>query len=261
MEQFDIVIDGARLEAARWPGSTAALPLLLLHEGVGSVALWRDFPARLAAATGRSVLAWSRRGYGWSAPRTAPNQPDYLHREASLLPAVLDACGLDRVHLFGHSDGGTIALLAAAADHDGRIASLTLEAPHVFVEDVTIASIEAARARRDALLPRLARYHADPAHAFAAWNDAWLDPRFRAWNVESDLPDVTAPTLLIQGVSDEYATMEQLDRIARGVRGNVRRLELDPCGHAPHREQEQAVLDATIAFLAEVESDAVLTSV
>jgi pimeloyl-ACP methyl ester carboxylesterase len=251
-DRFLLVVRGVRLECARWTRSSTATPILLLHEGLGSVAMWRDFPERLAEATGRTVLAWSRQGYGESDLRPAARDPDYMHVEAARLAALLDALELERAHLFGHSDGATIALLAAADDRAAsRIASLTLAAPHVFVEQVTIDGIAAIRERYDELAPRLGRYHRDAAHAFYGWNDIWLDARFRDWNIEPVLPRITAPVLLIQGVEDEYATMEQLDRIERAVSGEVHRLELDACGHSPHREQTDAVLEAVKNFLRE----------
>ncbi|MDB5364571.1 MAG: alpha/beta hydrolase [Rhodospirillales bacterium] len=249
-DPFLLVVDGVRLEVARWMRADAATPILLLHEGLGSVAMWRDFPERLADATGRTVLAWSRQGYGNSDLRAAARDPDYMHLEAARLPALLDALGLERAHLFGHSDGATIALLAAADDRASRLTSLTLAAPHVFVEQVTIDGIAAIRERYDELAPRLGRYHRDAAHVFHGWSDIWLDPRFRDWNIETVLPRITAPVLLIQGVDDEYATMEQLDRIERGVGGEVHRLELEACGHSPHRERTDVVLDAVKKFVA-----------
>jgi pimeloyl-ACP methyl ester carboxylesterase len=244
-------IDGVRLEVARWFQPGALHPILLLHEGLGSVAMWHDFPQRLAAASGRTVIAWSRQGYGQSDPRCAPNEPGYMHREASLLPKLFDALGVEHVHLFGHSDGASIALLAAADDSGERIQSLILAAPHVLVEQVTIDGIAAIRERYAELAPKLGRYHRDPAHVFTGWNDIWLDPRFRDWNIETVLPRVTVPVLLIQGIDDEYGTMDQLDRIERSARGPVTRLELAACGHSPHREQTDAVLDAARRFLAD----------
>jgi pimeloyl-ACP methyl ester carboxylesterase len=245
-----LAVDGVRLECARWTRPGAATAILLLHEGLGSVAMWRDFPERLADATGRTVIAWSRQGYGESDLRPAVFEPDYMHFEAARIPSLLDALGLERAHLFGHSDGATIALLAAAGDRASRIASLVLAAPHVFVEQVTIDAIASIRERYDELAPRLGRYHRDAAHVFYGWNDIWLDPRFRDWNIEPVLPRITAPMLLIQGVDDEYATMEQLDRIERRVGGEVHRLELAACGHSPHREQQDAVLAAVKTFVA-----------
>jgi pimeloyl-ACP methyl ester carboxylesterase len=237
------------LEIEDLPG--AAPPLLLLHEGLGSVAMWRDFPSRLAAATGRRTIAYSRRGYGRSPPLTARRGPDYMHREAlDELPALRTALGLADPVLIGHSDGASIALIHAWAGHQVR--GIVAMAPHVFVEDVTIRSIEAAReAWRTTDLPaRLARYHDDAEGAFRGWNDAWLDPAFRAWNIEGYLPGIASPVLAIQGREDEYGTMAQLDAIEREVRGPFQRLELDACRHSPHRDRPDATLAAITAFIA-----------
>jgi pimeloyl-ACP methyl ester carboxylesterase len=237
------------LETIDLPGAAPAL--LLLHEGLGSVAMWRDFPARLNAATGRRVVAYSRLGYGRSPALAAPRTPDYMHREAlETLPALRQARGLADAILVGHSDGASIALVHAGAGHPVR--GIVAIAPHVFVEDVTIASIEAAReawATTD-LRARLARYHDDPEGAFRGWNDAWLLPGFRLWNIEEYLPAIAAPLLLVQGKDDEYGTMAQLDAIEARVAGPVERLELEDCRHAPHRDRPDAVLAAIGAFLA-----------
>jgi len=242
-----LVVEGVRLELRTWPGK--GLPILLLHEGLGSVAMWRDFPECLAEATGNPVMAWSRRGYGFSDPLPQPRDPDYMHREAKGVIHLLDACGIERAILFGHSDGGSIALIAAA-QVPGRIVALVLEAPHVYVEQLTVESIAKTKsvyATTD-LRERLRRYHRDPDHVFWRWNDIWLDPRFRAWSIGELLPAIRAPALLIQGLDDEYGTIDQIDRIAR-VLPKTQRLELRSCGHSPHRDQPQAVLDAAAAFL------------
>jgi pimeloyl-ACP methyl ester carboxylesterase len=247
-----VTIDGLQLEVARWGSAPPdRLPVLLLHEGLGSIALWRDFPAKLAAETSRVVFAYSRAGHGWSAPISAPRNLDYMHREAEQLPSLLTQLGLSQIHVLGHSDGASIALLAAARTPQ-HIASLILEAPHVFVEGLTVASIAAigrAYATSD-LGTRMARYHADPDHVFRRWNDIWLDPAFASWNIEAELPQVVAPMLLIQGRDDEYGTLEQLDRIQR-VLPVAARFELPGCRHSPHRDQESAVLNVIRAFLNE----------
>ncbi len=173
-----------------------------------------------------------------------------MHDEARLLPATFDAAGVDRPILLGHSDGGSIALIFAA-EQPARVHALILEAPHVFVEDVSVASIErvtAAYATAD-LRGRLAKYHRDVDTAFRGWSDVWLHPDFLEWNLEPVLPHVTCPVLLIQGEDDEYGTMRQIDAISAQVSGPVTRLDLADCGHSPHRDQQAAVLDAIAAFI------------
>jgi pimeloyl-ACP methyl ester carboxylesterase len=243
------------LEYALIPGRDAAAPtLILLHEGLGSLALWRDFPARLAAATGAAVLTYSRLGYGKSAPLTTKRRVDYMHDEAlESLPALREALAIADPILVGHSDGASIALIHAGAGR-WKVRGLILEAPHVFVEDVTVASIEAAKeayATTD-LRARLARYHDDVDGAFLGWNDIWLDPAFRKWNIEDCLPGVTSPTLVIQGADDEYGTPAQLDSIAARIGGPVETLLLPNCKHSPHRDQPDAVLAAMTRFVSTV---------
>jgi pimeloyl-ACP methyl ester carboxylesterase len=230
--------------------------LVFLHEGLGSVSLWRDFPDRLAARVGAAGLIYSRFGYGQSDALPLPHGHDFLHREAlEHLPALLDALDVRRPVLIGHSDGASIALIHAAAA--GRqIAGLVLMAPHVFVEPLTLAGIAELRHTylTTDLRRRLARHHADVDHAVLGWADAWLDPVFRSWSIEHLLPAVTAPMLLIQGLADTYGTLAQIARIERGVRGPTARLVLEACGHAPHRDRPDAVLDAAAAFLTRLPS-------
>jgi pimeloyl-ACP methyl ester carboxylesterase len=236
------------LEIQDIEGSSPAL--VLLHEGLGSVAMWRDFPARVAAATGRRTLTYSREGYGASPPLRAPRRPDYMHREAlETLPTLLSERGAAAPILVGHSDGASIALIHAGAGRAVR--GVVAMAPHVFVEDVTIRSIEAARKawRSTDLRARLERYHDDVDGAFCGWNDIWLDPAFRDWNIESFLPGITCPVLAIQGLGDEYGTLAQLDAIERQAKGRVRRLELAECRHSPHRDQPAATLAAIADFV------------
>jgi pimeloyl-ACP methyl ester carboxylesterase len=243
--------DAVTIEAARWdPPAATGVPIVLLHEGLGCVDLWRDFPARLAHATGRTVYAYSRRGYGRSAPLAAPRRPDYLHDESRRgLASVLDALGLGRAVLFGHSDGASIALIHAA-EAPARVAGVVALAPHVFVEELTLCGLRATRDAWQAggLRPRLARWHADVDGAFHGWNDVWLSPEFRDWSIEALLPSIAAPVLAIQGADDEYGTLEQPWRIRAGHPA-TELLVLDGCGHAPHRERTEAVLAATVRFL------------
>ncbi len=245
---------GHRLEYERIAGDSGAPTLILLHEGLGSVALWRDFPARLAAATGCPAVVYSRHGYGRSDPLAAPRGVDYMHREAlATLPELRAALALEQAILVGHSDGASIALIHAGS---GRwpVRAVVLAAPHVFVEDVSIASIAAARTAYETtdLRQRLARYHADVDSAFRGWNDIWLDPAFRTWNIEDVLPGVRCPVLAIQGADDEYGTLAQIDAIEQGAAGRFERLVLPDCKHSPHRDQEQATLEAMARFIARV---------
>jgi pimeloyl-ACP methyl ester carboxylesterase len=246
-------IDGARLEYC-WFGApeAAGADIVLLHEGLGSLAMWKAFPDQLAAAAGRRVFAYSRQGYGASRPTVARREPDYMHVEAGgMLPRVLDAAGIDRPILFGHSDGASIALLYAAA-HPGAVAGLILEAPHVFVEPMTIEAITATGPVFETtdMPARLARYHDDANAAFWAWRGVWLDPRFRDWNIEAGLQRMTCPILMIQGLDDEYGSRAQLDAITARI-PKARTVMLERCGHSPHRDQTERVLDLSRAFIAE----------
>jgi pimeloyl-ACP methyl ester carboxylesterase len=224
--------------------------LAFLHEGLGSLPQWRDFPARVAERTGHGALVYSRFGYGASDPVPLPRPLTYMHEEArEVLPLVLDAAGVGEVVLIGHSDGASIALMAATTDR--RVRGLVLEAPHVFVEDISIASIEKAKTAYESgdLRARLAKYHAHVDVAFRGWNDAWLDPDFRSWNLEHYLPAITVPVLVIQGEDDPYGTRAQVDAIARATRDRVDTLMLPACGHAPHRDQPEATLQAIATFV------------
>ena len=250
---------GDRLECRWWGASDSSGPtLVLLHEGLGCVAMWRDFPERLHRRTGLRVFAYSRAGYGSSDSARLPRRADYMHAEGQeVVPAVLDAAAIDRAVLVGHSDGASIAIVhagASANDTESRIRGLVLLAPHVFCEEVSIASIRAAgdAYRRGGLRERLARYHREQVDdAFFGWHDAWLRPEFRQWSIEAFLAGITVPALLIQGEGDAYGTAAQLDAIERGVTGPVTRRWLEGCGHAPHRERQEETLDAIAAFLAE----------
>jgi pimeloyl-ACP methyl ester carboxylesterase len=246
VDALEVAVGGRRLEAAEWPGAGPAL--VLLHEGLGSVGLWRGFPEALQEATGRRVVAFSRFGHGRSALAPRPRTPAFFHEEAlEVLPEVLRQVGAEEPVLVGHSDGGSIALIHAGRHPVGGIA---LMAPHVFVEDVTVAAIREARAAFDAgeLRDRMARHHDDEAAAFNGWCDVWLDPAFRAWSLEEDAARVRCRTLLIQGADDPYGTLEQIDRIQARVRGPVERLVV-PGGHSPHLEAPEQVLGALVRWL------------
>jgi pimeloyl-ACP methyl ester carboxylesterase len=232
--------------------AAAAGTLVFLHEGLGSVAMWRDFPARLCVATGLRGLVYSRPGYGRSTPR-APDEhwtPDFLAQQAGeVLPALLQALGVDRPWLFGHSDGGSIALLYAAARPAALQGAIVL-APHIMVEDVSVSSIAQAREAylHTDLKSRLGRYHDDPDSAFWGWNDVWLSPAFRSWSIEEEIRAIRCPLLAIQGVDDEYGTLEQIRGIARRV-PQTQLLELPACGHSPHKDQPAKVIEAVARFV------------
>ncbi|HEY2862497.1 MAG TPA: alpha/beta hydrolase [Casimicrobiaceae bacterium] len=249
-EQF-VEVAGHRLECLHVNGPDTAPMLVFLHEGLGSVAMWKDFPARVARATGCPALIYSRAGYGRSSPASLPRTPDYMQVEAlTILPALLDRLGINDPVLIGHSDGASIALLHAGSGVRPVLAVVAL-APHVFVEDISIAGItEARRSYETTDLPsRLARRHTDPDAAFRGWNDIWLSPAFRSWNIEASLPGIHCPLLLIQGRDDEYGTFAQLDAIERQAAGDVVRIELADCRHSPHRDQPQATLAAIAEFV------------
>ena len=239
------------------PSARADAPLMVwLHEGLGSVAMWRDFPQRLCDAAGVHGLVYSRPGYGRSTPR-APDDHwgvDFMHRQAhEVLPALLHALHIDGAQrplwLLGHSDGGSIALLhAARVAH--RVAGVVVMAPHVSVEAKAVASIGQARENylRTDLKQRLARYHDDPDSAFWGWNDIWLHEPFTRWNIESELAGITCPLLALQGVDDEYGTLEQIHAIARRL-PHTQLIEIAQCGHSPHRDQPERVIAEVTRFV------------
>ncbi|OZI48257.1 alpha/beta fold hydrolase [Bordetella genomosp. 4] len=242
----------------RWlsPKRQDAPLLIFLHEGLGSVAMWKDWPQRVCDAAACRGLVFSRYGYGQSTPRPpAEKWPvTFMHDQArEVLPALLKALHIDadrdRPILFGHSDGGSIALLYAAM-HPHAIAGLVVAAPHVFVEDVTIAHIEQARqAYLHTDLPtKLARYHADADSAFWGWNDIWLNPAFRAWNIQEYLPRIECPLLAIQGQDDEYGTMAQIHSI-REAAAQTQLLKIPDCRHSPHIDQPDVVIRAVADFI------------
>jgi pimeloyl-ACP methyl ester carboxylesterase len=242
-----------RLELA-WVGlSTSPHPIVVfLHEGLGSIALWKDFPEHFCRTHGLAGLVFSRYGYGHSTPRPLdqPLPPDFLERQAwDVLPKLFAQLKLDRPWLFGHSDGASIALLHAAR-HSESISGVVALAPHVMVEQVSVDAIRAARAAylEGPLRARLARYHADVDSAFWGWNGIWLDPAFRGWDMRAELPRITAPVLAIQGEGDEYGTLEQVEAIGRlAPRAEV--LVLPDCGHSPHRDQPARVIEAAGKFI------------
>lgn len=226
-------------------------PLVFLHEGLGSIGLWRSFPADVRAACGGpATLVYSRHGYGHSGPPDLPRPVSYMHQEADVvLPEVLSTFVVERPIVIGHSDGASIALLYAAAGYD--VAGLVLIAPHVFVEDITIMAIETARVAYETteLRTKLARHHNDVDAAFLGWNDIWLSPDFRDWNIEACLASITCPILLIQSEADPYGTTSQLDAIQHGVQGPTTRLLVSTPGHAPHLEASSETVAAAAWFI------------
>jgi pimeloyl-ACP methyl ester carboxylesterase len=225
--------------------------LVFLHEGLGSLALWKDFPELVAEATSCSALVYSRHGHGKSDRLAEPRTVDYMHKEAlETLPRVLEVLSIRDPILIGHSDGASISIIHAAS---GRwpVRGLVLMAPHVFVEETTLASIAQAKTAFDTtdLALRLGRYHDDAAATFRGWNDIWLHPDFRAWNIEACLPRITAPVLLIQGEDDQYGTMAQVEAIERQLGGRVDTAVLAHCAHSPHVDQTQTTLAAIAEFV------------
>jgi pimeloyl-ACP methyl ester carboxylesterase len=225
--------------------------MVFLHEGLGSLSMWRDFPQQVADACGCEAIVYSRYGYGRSDPLTGKRAPDYMHHEAlTCLPQFLDLLNVERPILFGHSDGGSIALIHAGAAQRPVTAAIVM-APHVMVEDVAIDGINRTRqvyVDTD-LKQRLGKYHHDPDAVFWGWNDIWLDPAFRAWNIEEYLAPIACPVLAIQGEDDEYATMDQIERIGRQCR-DVELAKLADCRHSPHKDQPQQVIAAVTEFVA-----------
>ncbi|WP_087656713.1 alpha/beta fold hydrolase [Caballeronia terrestris] len=257
-QSFATLADALSVEYQWLTAERADAPIaVFLHEGLGSIAMWRDWPQSLCDALGLRGLVYSRPGYGRSTPR-APGvkwSVDFMHRQAEdVLPALLDTLGIDaaerrRMWLIGHSDGGSIALLYAAAFPEALAGAVVL-APHVTVEQ---GSVDAIRATKHAyentsMREKLARYHDDVDSAFFGWNDIWLDPAFRAWDITGELASIACPLLAIQGEDDEYASMAQIDTIAEYVR-QAKLTKLPDCGHSPHRQMPERVNDSIVAYM------------
>lgn len=246
-------VSARRLHVRQLPGRRSRAPLIFLHEGLGSVDLWRRFPDEIADRSGRPGLVYSRYGNGWSTPLGEPRHPGYMHDEAlETLPEIVRMFDIEAPILVGHSDGASIALIYAGSGHPVR--GLVLIAPHVFVEPETVEAISAIRdAFPGSDLPeRMAKYHADAEATFSGWADIWLDPAFRDWNIEEYLDGVTSPALLVQGEEDQYGTTRQLDAIAAGVRGPTQRLMVPEAEHSPHLSHTSPVTSAVVEFLAAV---------
>ncbi|HEY4927054.1 MAG TPA: alpha/beta hydrolase [Roseiarcus sp.] len=237
----------SQLEYRFWRSRADEAPsLVLLHEGLGCVGLWGDFPARLAEATGRTVFAYSRAGYGGSSTVALPRPLDYMQREAKdNLPRVLDEIGFERGALVGHSDGASIGAIYAGALRDPRVRAVSLIAPHFIVEEMTVAAIERAREAYAAgdLRRKLMRWHADVDVAFRGWNDAWLDPKFREWDITAYLPAIAARVQIIQGEADPYGSARQIDVARKQLPTPPDVVMLPDVGHAPHREAPEATLE------------------
>ena len=246
----EVVVDGKRLETLSYAPIGANPTIVMLHEGLGSVSMWKDFPEQIARATRCGVLAYSRYGHGKSDRLREPRPVEFMHHEATVvLPSLLEQLGIQRPILLGHSDGASIAIIYAATSLANPQA-LILAAPHVFVEDLTVLSIAKIRtAYRTTELPaKLARHHDHAEEMFWGWNDIWLDPEFRGWNIEDCLDSIRCPVLTIQGEEDEYGTLAQVDAIKRRV-PHAQTLVLSNCGHSPHRDQPTATLQAISQFV------------
>ena len=247
----DFVIDGKRLETMWIEPQQDGLPtIVMLHEGLGSIALWKDFPAQLAARTGSGVLVYSRYGHGSSDKLVEKRPVRFMHREGEIvLPELLGKLGIAKSILIGHSDGGSIALIFAG-NYPDAVSGLILEAPHVFVEDLSIASIAQAKVtyKTTDFPQRLGRYHANVDATFWGWNDIWLDPAFRSWNIEEYVPRITCPVLCIQGEEDEYGTIAQVEAIKDGA-PQTQIAMLSNCKHSPHRDQAEKTLELMAEFV------------
>ncbi len=250
-ETLEVVVDGRRLEVQRMSGARPGAPeLVFLHEGLGSVSHWKDFPARVALETGCSVTVYSRYGCGNSDVLNEDRAVTYMHDEAlQSLPDLLAQLHIENPILIGHSDGASIALIHAGGH--GHVRGLVLLAPHVFVEDLSVASISDAKTKFETtnLPEKLARHHRDAARTFWGWNRIWLHPDFRCWNIEEYLPRITCRILVIQGLDDQYGTMAQVQAIAQQAGGPVEVLSLEECKHSPQRDQMDATLAAIARFV------------
>jgi len=249
-----LVVGGKRLEVV-WhgPGPGDAPTLVFLHEGLGCAAMWRDFPARLAAATRCGALVYSRLGYGRSGPCPLPRPVRYMHEEGlEVLPELLEVAQIRQCVLVGHSDGGSIAIIYAGGTPAAPLRGLITEAAHVFCEDMTLRSIREAGEmyRKGSLRSKLERYHGDNTDcAFRGWHDAWLHPDFRPWHLGEYLPGIEVPMLILQGEDDPYGTAAQVEAIRSQVGAAAQVLMLPGCGHCPHREQPDAALEAMAGFI------------
>ena len=248
-----LAIGGASLEYRMiGPAPDVSPTIVFLHEGLGSVGLWGNFPDRVAEATGLGVLAYSRAGYGRSSASTMPRRISFMHEEArDVLPRVLDAIGFRRGVLLGHSDGASIAAIYAGSFPDPRVHGLVLLAPHFFAEGFGIAEIARAKERYEDgdLRAKLARWHRDPDNAFYSWSGPWLDPQFPSWDIRPELAAITTPVLVIQGDQDQYGTLEQVETAKRLCRSRVEAVVLPGIRHIPHRDAPAETLTAIADFI------------
>jgi pimeloyl-ACP methyl ester carboxylesterase len=253
-ERSWIAAGGRKLEACAWGGSPAEKPaIVLLHEGLGSLGLWKSFPERLAERTGYCVVAYSRAGYGRSDPKGPPWPLDFMTREAmEILPEVLDAIGFKRGILLGHSDGASIAAIYAGSVRDFRVRGLCLISPHFFTEPMGLASIAETKASFDegALRSGLAKHHADADGVFRGWSGVWLDPAFKSWSIEDAIAYIRVPVLAIQGRDDQYGTLAQIEALVDGSYAPVDIEIFENCKHSPHIEQPDRTLAVIGDFLA-----------
>lgn len=254
-EQF-IEVEGHRLHT-RWIDDSGqhATPLVFLHEGLGSIDLWRDFPGEVVAGSGNSALVYSRYGHGWSDTLEQPRTPDYMHREAqAVLPSLLEAFDVELPILIGHSDGASISIIHAGSGHP--VAGLVLLAPHVFVESDGLASVRSVRASfpGSEMAEKMAKYHTNAEATFRGWAEIWLNPAFRIWNIEEYLGGIHCPVLLIQCHDDEYGSSAQLNAIESGVSGPVERLILPGASHSAHLEHPEVVTARVTEFIERIRS-------
>ncbi len=233
------------------PAPEDAPTIVMLHEGLGSVGLWGDFPDRLQAATGFGVLAYSRAGYGASTPVKLPRPLHYMHIEAlEVLPKLLDQIGFRRGLLLGHSDGASIAAIYAGGVADHRVRGVAMIAPHFVVEDISVTSIAEIKTAYEAtdLKVKLARWHNDVDNAFYGWNGAWLDPKFRAWDISEYLAYIRVPVAIVQGINDQYGTIRQIETAEEECYCPVEVTMIPGAGHSPHRDAPEATLNAISEF-------------
>ena len=245
-----IYINGFKIEIKVISQNSNLEPIIFLHEGLGSVSLWKDFPLKVSKATNRDVILYSRIGMGKSSPIRENRKSTYMHDEANIyLPQIIKSLNLSEVILFGHSDGASIALIYAGSGF--KVKSLILEAPHVFVEDISIKGIVYAKKmwHSNDLKNKLSKYHKDVSGAFNGWCNAWLSKEFRKWNIESYLKNINLPIMLIQGLNDEYGTLKQLDSIDKNVINKTYRIEIEDCGHSPHTQYPKEIINKIKYFL------------